>query len=115
MNTARDPKEMIDDLLKRSICMVQVAAIVRDTHGNFGWGWNSVGRGFGEHAEVAAIRRSNRDRLKGCSLYVKGRRRRNGKVVLSMPCNACKAAIVSAGIKDVWYCTGEGEWLKISL
>ena len=54
----RDPRELAIDLLPRSTCAVQVAAVLADANGIFGWGWNSAGSGFGEHAEAAAFRLS---------------------------------------------------------
>lgn len=38
MNTSRDPRELVVDLLPRSSCAVQVAAVITDRHGIFSWG-----------------------------------------------------------------------------
>lgn len=100
-----DPRELAVDLLARSTCSVQVAAVLADRHGIFAWGWNSVGSGFGEHAEAAAIRRANKKRLgKGTTIYIASRRTRNKKMVPSKPCPDCWARIESAipSGKVVW-------------
>lgn len=107
-----DPRELAIDLLGRSICSVQVAAVIADRKGIFSWGWNSVGSGFGEHAECAAIRRANRDRLVGATLYVASQRNRNQKAVLSKPCDACDARIVSAEIGEVFYRDQFERWIS---
>ena len=105
-----DPRKLAIDLLPRSTCSVQVAAVIADKHGIFSWGWNSVGDGFGEHAEAAAIRRANKERLSYASIYVVSRRMRNGKFVLSKPCEGCQAKIKSWDLFDVYYMTGSGRW-----
>lgn len=108
-----DPRELAIDLLPRSICSVQVAAVIADKHGIFAWGWNSAGSGFGEHAEAAAIRRANRDRLVGATLYVASRRSRNKRSVLSMPCDACNRRVVNAHIGTVWYRDQHEKWIEL--
>ena len=111
MQKPRDPRELAIDLLPRSTCQVQVAAVIADKHGIFSWGVNHVGfDGLGMHAEHEAIRRSNRKRLVGASIFVSGRRRRNGKVVVAKPCEDCHNRIVAAGISRVYYQVGEGLW-----
>lgn len=106
----RDPRDLVIDLIPRSICAVQVAAVIADNHGIHSWGWNSVGSGFGEHAEAAAIRRSNRDRLEGSILYVASRRKHNGKYIFSMPCDRCCSLIAKYGFKDIIYMVNRYEW-----
>lgn len=105
------PRDLAVDLLPRSICSVQVAAVIADNHSIFGWGWNSAGSGFGEHAEAAAIRRSSRKRMKGASIYVAAIRMRNGKPVLAKPCEDCAIRIIGAGVKHVWYRNADGLWM----
>lgn len=107
-----DPKSLATDLLGRSICNVQVAAVVWDRHGIHAWGWNSSGDGFGEHAEIAAIRRSNRDRLNGSSIAIAGRRKRNNKIVISFPCADCMKRLQKVGISVVWCQDDTGAWFK---
>lgn len=108
-----DPRKLAIALLARSICSVQVAAVIADKHGIFSWGWNSVGSGFGEHAEAAALRRANRDRLVGATIYVASRRQRNSKAILSKPCDSCDARIVKAELANIIYRSAEGVWLHV--
>ena len=116
MNTKLLPSALAIDLTKRSICAVQVAAVVFDTHGIFGWGWNSAGAdGMGEHAECHAIRRANRVRLSHCSIAIAGRRKRTGKIISSFPCANCMQRIAAAGIQFVWVESQQGLWQRITL
>ena len=108
-----DPRELAIDLLPRSTCTVQVAAVIADKHGIFAWGWNSPGNGFGEHAEAAAIRRASRDRMVGASIYVASRRMRNEKTILSMPCDKCASRCVKAEFKEIWYRDQNGLWRQM--
>ena len=105
-----DPRKLAVDLLPRSICSVQVAAVIADDSGIFSWGWNSVGSGLGEHAEAAAIRRANKDRLETATIYVAAQRNRNGKIVLSKPCEDCAKRLRAAGIYLVYYRLASGRW-----
>jgi deoxycytidylate deaminase len=103
-----DPRQLAIDLIPRSNCAVQVSAVLSD--GNiYAWGWNSVGSGYGEHAEAAAIRRANKSRLFGSVIFVAGRRKRNGKIVGSKPCPACQRLLVKKGIIAM-YQDSDGEW-----
>ena len=107
---SRDPRELTIDLLPRSICAVQVAAVLADNHGIFSWGTNHVGfDGMGCHAEREAIRKANRRRLEGSTIYVASVRHRNGKAINSRPCSACQSLIVKWGIKAV-YRGGDEVW-----
>lgn len=109
-----DPRQLAVDLLDRSICAVQVAAVISDNRGIFAWGWNSSGpTGFGQHAECHCILRANRDRAVGATLYVAARRRRNGKPVLAMPCDDCARFITWAGIGKAVYRCQNGEWKEL--
>lgn len=112
MNKPSDPRELAIDLLPRSICTVQVAAVVADDHGIFGWGWNNVGSGLGEHAESAAIRRSSRKRLEYASIYIASRRLRNQKLIYSRPCGDCEKAIKKVGIRYIYFMDNFGEWQR---
>lgn len=104
-----DPRVLAVDLLPRSICAVQVAAVLADGHGIFSWGWNSMGTGYGEHAEAAAVRRANKRRLEGATIYVASVRNRNQKVIPSKPCPDCQRLIDKWGLKVVWR-DGNGDW-----
>jgi len=69
-------------LMGRSRCHVQVAAVLADRHGIFGWGWNSSGwDGYGLHAEAHALQRANRKRLAQATMWVVARRKRSGNPV----------------------------------
>ena len=86
----KDPREVCESLLKRSKCSVQVAAVLSDGFSVFAWGWNNEGLdGFGEHAEVNCLKRSNYKRAKKAVMWVCARRRKSGNPVNSRPCAAC--------------------------
>ena len=106
----RDPRELALDLLPRTICAVQVTAVLADNYGIHSWGWNSVGSGWGEHAEAAAIRRANKKRLRGSTIYVASVRNRNQKVINSKPCPDCQRLIDKWGLKTI-YRNMSGEWI----
>lgn len=109
MDTNKDPKVLADAILRRSHCSVQVGCVLVDAYGVHAWGWNSSGRdGFGEHAEAACLRRSNRSRLAGSVIYVAARRQRNGKWVMARPCHACQKLI--SKVRAVVYRDGSGVW-----
>jgi cytidine deaminase len=105
-----DPRQLAIALLSRSTCQVQVAAVITDRQGIFSWGWNSSGRdGFGEHAEAAAIRRANKKRLEGSTIYVAARRSRK-KCITAKPCVDCAGWIRGVRIKNIIYRDGYGNW-----
>lgn len=111
MNTNRDPRELVVDLLPRSGCTVQCAAVIADHHGIFSWGINHMGfTGFGMHAECDAIRRSNRRRLRGSTIYVAGGYRGRVKMVTSKPCFACQKLINKWDL-NVVYRDNVGRWI----
>lgn len=109
MHTHLHPTDLAISLLKRSTCRVQVAAVLVDQQSRvFSWGWNSSGRdGYGEHAEVASLRRANRHWTQGATLYVAAKRSRNGRPVTARPCESCLTAL--SGVKVVWR-NASGEW-----
>jgi deoxycytidylate deaminase len=112
--TKPSPQSLALDLLSRSSCSVQVAAVIFDKHGIFSWGWNHLGSsGLGEHAEIHAIKRANKRRLEGASIAVAGRRVRKlwNTVVPSMPCEACGRRLAKVGIREVWIQDRKGKWL----
>lgn len=111
MKKPDDPRELAIALLSRSPCTIQMAAVIADGHGIFSWGWNSPGSGFGEHAEAAAIRRANKKRLALSTIYVAGRRVRNGKMVPSLPCPDCMKKLASRGILGIYFMDNKGHWL----
>ena len=97
-----DPRQLAIDLLPRSVCAIQVASAIADRKGRIvSWAWNSSGRdGFGEHAEAAAIRRANKNRLEGTTIYVAAKR---GGVITARPCSNCQRALRGYGLRwMVW-------------
>lgn len=111
MQIPRDPRELAETLLARSVCSVQVAAVIADLCGVHAWGWNSSGAdGLGLHAEAHAISRGNRRRFPGSTIYVASRRRRNGKTILSKPCEECAALVRKHGLR-VMYRDADGVWI----
>lgn len=108
MRKPADPRELAVDLLPRSICLVQVAAVLADDYGIFSWGWNSVGEGLGEHAEHHCYKRANKQRIRGATLYVAARWK-DGKVCKAKPCVRC-GKIVKAYNLIVVYRDGDGSW-----
>ena len=109
-----DPRQLVIDLIPRSICSVRVAAVVVDGWGIFGWSWNGVGDGFGEHAEAACIRRSNKRRLRGSTIYVAAVRMRSTRpcTVTARPCRACEMLLRAYGIDRIVYRNKEGIWVS---
>lgn len=108
-----DPRELAVDLLTRSTCKVQVAAVLADHAGIFSWGWNSSWDGYGMHAEPHAITRANKRRLKGATIYVAARRKRNNKTVSAKPCDPCALWVRKWGLA-VEYRNGDGVWCSIT-
>lgn len=109
MNTRCTPEQLAIDLLDRSRCTVQVAAVIADKHGIFSWGVNHIGfDGYGMHAEAEAIRRANRSRLAGAILRVAGRRMKSQNPVNSRPCEACQRLLKRVG--GVMYRDKDGVW-----
>lgn len=104
-------EDILENLLNRSVCMVKVAALIVDTYGcTVSTGWNSSGPdGFGEHAERAAIRRANRDRLNGSTIYVAGEWRGRDKATPSKPCLKCQRVIDKWGLRVI-YRDSDGGW-----
>lgn len=98
----RDPSELAEDLVHRSICAVQVAAVIADKDGIFSWGWNHVGSGYGTHAESHAIQRANKQRLHGATIYVAARRQRTTNPITAKPCEDCQRLIDKWQLKVKW-------------
>ena len=85
----------------RSTCNVKVGAVIYDSFGIFSWGWNHVGAGTGECAEIHAIKRANKARLKGAAIIVFTYRR--NKQINSKPCAKCEKVIRAHKIDSVSY------------
>jgi tRNA(Arg) A34 adenosine deaminase TadA len=111
VNTNCCPQQLAIDLIRRSSCRVQVAAVISDGAGIFAWGWNNSGRhGLGEHAEAMAIRRANPKRFSfdvwECTMYVAAVR--NGNIILAKPCEECMKIIKARDLRNVYYTTKDG-------
>lgn len=116
MNIPNDPRVLATQLVQRSLCRVQMAAVIHDAHGIFAWGWNNVGMdGLGEHAECCAIRRANRSRLRGAHVTVAGVRKKSQRDVISLPCMDCMAALTSSRVRAVTYHDKHGRWHTVSI
>ena len=108
----KDPKEITLKLLKRSECSVQVAAVLSDARGVYAWGINHAGSdGFGEHAEVHCLKRSNHKRVGKSVMWVAARRRKNRNPVSAKPCAACWPLV--KGCRYVVYRDKNGAWITI--
>lgn len=104
MHIHHSPRQLAQQLVGRSVCRVQMAAVIHDRTGIFAWGWNHMGLdGLGEHAEACAIRRANRKRLPGATITVAGQHARNSKWSISLPCMDCMSLIQSVGISRIVY------------
>lgn len=57
------------------------------------------------HAEFSAILSSQEENLADCELYVV-RKRKNGNLANSKPCQSCTKMVSSLGIKRCYYSTG---------
>lgn len=100
MDKNKPYKELCQLIAKRSICQVQVGALIYDSKGCIiSWGWNHVGNGFGLCAERHAISRANKSRLVGSTILVHAYRR--GRSVNSFPCVRCYQKIKKSKIKFV--------------
>lgn len=112
-----DPRTLALDLLSRSDCMVQVAAVIADKTGLLSWGWNSSGPdGFGLHAEAHAILRANKKRLAGSKIFVASRRKKSGNLLLSKPCPDCTRLLRAAGISAAIYINDpSGTWQTLTM
>ena len=114
MNTRKSPKILASDLVRRSTCAIRVSAVIADKRGIFSWGHNHSGlTGLGEHAEVHAIKRANKHRLYGATIYVAGVYER-GTLVKAKPCPACQALIDKYHLETL-YRAKSGKWETVPI
>lgn len=107
-----DPRELVVKLLKRSSCKVQVAAVLKDKYGIFAWGINHAGPdGFGEHAEINALKRSNYKRAKKSVMFVAAQRRKSKGIVTAKPCGACWPVVKQCAY--IIYRDKTGNWVTL--
>jgi hypothetical protein len=106
VNTRLPIEELVEIILRRSICRVQMGAVIYDSYGVFAWGWNHPGEdGLGEHAEVHAMRRASKRRLVGATLVVAGRYGRAVVLLRPSPAAFALAWPLTRGW-GVWYTGG---------
>lgn len=115
------PEDLALDISSRSICNVQMGAVLADKHGIFSWGWNHTSlwappnqRGESIHAEVHAIRRANPKRMRGATIYIAGVRKSSGNTVEANPCPDCFVLIKAVGIKKIVY-LDKNKWERRSV
>lgn len=114
MKKPKDPRELAIAMTSRSNCAVQVGAVIADKWGIYAWGANHSGfDGLGCHAEVEAIRRANRKRLKGSTIYIAAVRKRNKKAVTSKPCPDCEKRLIAAQIGKVVWRANDDSWIEV--
>ena len=112
MNMRLCPKDLVVALATRSSCEYRASALIRDAVGVISVGWNGPGHhGFGEHAEAAAIRRANKRRLRGATLYVATERGTGRNPIFSRPCIVCRKLIKRWGIRNVIWREKKGVWI----
>lgn len=111
MRKPASARELAVDILTRSSCSVKVGAAIEDNNGIVSWGWNGPAGGLGIHAEAHAILRSNRKRLSGATIYVASIRGRNGKIILSKPCEDCQRLIDKWNLRTE-YRHNDGNWRR---
>lgn len=121
MNTKLLPKVLVFDLIPRSTCRVQMAAVIRDKYDAiFSWGWNhAVNKSDGPHgvcAEEHAVMRANRSRLRSATITIGGIYRKGGNFLpSSRPCDSCARLLKKFGISRIEYITKSGEWQVTTL
>lgn len=76
-------------------------------------GWSHMGQAnlaeyYSVHAELHAILRAGRGRLKGGSAIVFNYSGRSGATALAKPCDRCEALLRNEGIRVVSYSTPTG-------
>jgi len=107
------PKQIVQDLLERSTCRVQVAAVISDRNGIVSWGWN----GDAHHAEEHALSRANPKRIVGSTITVAGKRKSSGNFVYARPCSLhkhnkdCYSLLKKKGILTVEF-FAKNRWIK---
>ena len=106
-------------LSKHSTHRVQVGAVIAKNSRVLGLGFNKVKthpkytrhkRVASIHAEISALINSATD-VRGSRIYVY-RETKDGKPSLARPCSICEMALREAGVKEVYYSTGEYPYFK---
>ena len=124
MNKSHGPRELAKDILGRSLCLVQMGAVISDNKGRIiSWGWNHpYDKGSYEtatiHAEEHAIMRANQGRLlRGkITITVAGKWGKNGNIACAKPCTGrCMPLAKKYGIDIIEYQEKDGTWTRIKL
>lgn len=90
MPSFQSPKDAALYYMKRSICTVQVGAVLWDKRGFVSAGWNHSGpSGMGEHAEENCLKRASHKRANGAVMWIAGRYKKSKNPVNSSPCAFC--------------------------
>lgn len=112
MNFKRLPEEIAETVSYRSTRNVRVGSCIIDTIGRvISIGWNHEGPdGLGECAEAFAIKRANRKRLVGASIYIFGQWGHSLNWVTAIPCSRCMALIRKHDLHNVWHSGKDGKW-----
>ena len=112
MNTHRDPRELVLALTKRADFKFQVACVIADKQGVFSWGWahSLVNKYTSMHAEIHALSRANRERVKGAIMYVAATPRGQDRFVLAFPCDNCRLYLNNYQIRQVIFTTPSQTW-----
>jgi|WetSurSiteA1Bulk_404760.scaffolds.fasta_scaffold00002_30 deoxycytidylate deaminase len=100
---------------KKSLCNVQMGAVVVSGKSIVGVGFNRVSKTHpisrsqfpGLHAEVDCIIGVDRRHLVGATMYVY-REHKDGSLAMSKPCLRCQDVLIESGIKTVYYTTDKG-------
>lgn len=110
MDRNRTIPQILEKLMDRSRCRVQMAALLLNKEGRIiSKGWNHEGPdGFGECAEVHCLKRADPDRVITSVMWIAGRRRKSGNPVLAKPCAACHPLVRQCLV--VYYRTKAGAW-----
>lgn len=66
----------------------------------------------GLHAEVQAIRASDRDSLNGSSIFVY-RRRKDGRIGKARPCEHCMKELKRVGVRWIYYSIDEYPYWEV--
>lgn len=109
MNTRRPATDLALDILSRSTYKIsKLGAVIYDNFGIISWGWNHWYLNDGNydtpptiHAEVHAITRANRKRMRGSIMVIACKMRSEKNVHLAMPCEKCMKRIIKVGIKKI--------------
>jgi len=109
MNTRKPASVLAIDILSRSTYKIaRMGAVIYDNFGIIAWGWNHWHLNDGNkdvpptiHAEIHAIMRANRRRMRGATIVIACKMRSEKNIHLAMPCEKCMKRIIKTGIKKI--------------